>query len=110
MGNPFASRNNSTNSGYAKVNKSNREYPIPPMTQKNGVYYTSKMQGLLAVKDENEKKASILVADYLKTKSETVLDEKKLMQDLEHMLQGWTVQEQNRILSMALINALVTIA
>ena len=104
MANIFGDRNK----GYAKPSR--EEYPVPKPTKKNGVYYTSKMQGILTVKEENEKKAAMLLADYLKNKSESVLDEKKLMQDLQHMLQGFTVEEQNRIMALALINTLVTIA
>lgn len=103
MGNIFAGRQQTTRKTHSTV-------PVPQPTKKNSVYYTSKINGILTIKEENEKKAAALVADYLKNKTETILDEITLMKDLNMLLEGFSIEEKNRILSRALINALVTIA
>lgn len=78
--------------------------------KKSGVYYTSEMQGILAIKDKNETKAAILLSEYMTSLAETTYDEKVILSNMSKMLEGWTVEEQLRIVSKALATALCKIA
>ena len=77
---------------------------------KSGVYYTSQMQGIIATKEENEKKAAQLLSDYLLNCAETTYDERVLLSNMEKMLTGFTVEEKFRITATALVQALCKIA
>lgn len=81
----------------------------PKKTGKSGVYYTSQMQGILAAKDENEDKAATLLSEYLRSIASTTSSAVKLQQAVGNMLNGFTVEEQNRILAKALVRALCDI-
>ena len=78
--------------------------------RKSGIYATSEMQGILATKEANEKKASGIVSDYLVGQAERTYDEKSLMKNLDNLLIGFTTEEKLRIVSMALIHALCRIS
>lgn len=81
----------------------------PKKTGKSGVYYTSQMQGILASKDENEDKAATLLSEYLRALASITSSSVKLEQAVGNMLNGFTAEEQNRILAKALVRALCDI-
>lgn len=81
----------------------------PKQTGKSGVYYTSQMQGILAAKDANEDKAATLLSEYLRSLASTTSSSVKLQQAVGNMLNGFTAEEQNRILAKALVRALCDI-
>lgn len=78
--------------------------------RKSGIYATSEMQGILATKEANEKKAAGVVSEYLVGQAEKTYDEKALMKNLDNLLIGFTTEEKLRIISMALIQALCRIS
>lgn len=79
-------------------------------TTKSGVAFTSEMQGIVEQKRYNESKAADLVADYLSSLAERTYDEDTLKRNLENMLNGFTTEEQLRIVSYALVRALCRVS
>ena len=77
---------------------------------RSGVYYTSQMQGILATKEENERRAALLLSNYLTSIAESTYDERTILSNMEKMLTGFTVEERLKITSMALAQALCKIA
>lgn len=78
--------------------------------KKTGIYATSEMQGILATKEANEKKAAGVVSEFLVGLAEKTYDEKLLMKNLDNLLIGFTTEEKLRIVSMALVRALCQIS
>lgn len=104
MSNLFNDRKTrSTSSDYSHTGRESNK-------SRGGVYYTSQMQGILTVKEENEKKAANIVAEYLGSVAENTYDVSKVTSTLDTMLKGFTLEEQNRILKMAFALSLTRIS
>lgn len=96
--------NKNSKSSYMNTGRENKP------KAKSGVYYTSAMQGIIETKENNERKAAQLLSEYLTSLAETTYDEKIILSNMSKMLSGFTTEEQLRITSMALAQALCKIA
>ena len=103
--NIFADRGTGKSS---KSEKTTRDYDEKRTV--SGAKASSMMQGILTIKEDNERKAAGVIADYMRTASMKTFNESALLNDLSKLLNGFTTEEQNRILMKAFVVLLTDIS